>query len=504
LQRLVILLLACLAFGERAYAQFTDTEQQRIAEKCQFLVDHGGYPSITVGVVRGNNLIYARAFGVKDRASKSPATVDTLYKVGSVGKVFTATLLMMMRDSGKLNLDDPVERYLPDGVHLQHDSKGEDSITFRHLATHSSGLPEWPTDDPKVYDPDPSLSNEERFAAFTKDRLEFPIGARFRYSGDGYSLLGIALERLGGDSYENLLRKKLFEPLGMRDTVITVTNEQRSRIPHQYAWDGAEVNKDPAEPGDQWEFATSAHFSDVPDMAKFLSVQLRAGTNGLSPVSGGTLRQMQTPQRLQNNWDDAIGMGWWIEPNTEIGDIVWHKGGSRGFGSYVALSQRFQIGVVLFTNRNRSLEEVGRWLSVRAALDLGLPGPPTKEEADKYFKWRDWRNAQLSYAYLVKAQPNDPESWYRYAATLQRTHQCERAIAAFRRAAELGRNHGESNYSIARCDLELGHTDEALNELTRAVERGFKDEDGELTTDGLFEPLSKDDRFLKLVSKLHP
>jgi tetratricopeptide (TPR) repeat protein len=157
----------------------------------------------------------------------------------------------------------------------------------------------------------------------------------------------------------------------------------------------------------------------------------------------------------------------------------------------------------LFTNRNRSLEEVGRWLLVRAALDLGLAAAPTRDEADKYFEWRDWQNAQLSYAYLVKAQPNDGKLWYRYASCLQRTHQCEKAIPAFRRAVELDRNNGESDYSIARCDLELGHADGAMNELTRAVEHGFKDEDGELTTDSLFEPLSKDDRFLKLVSKLH-
>jgi tetratricopeptide (TPR) repeat protein len=161
--------------------------------------------------------------------------------------------------------------------------------------------------------------------------------------------------------------------------------------------------------------------------------------------------------------------------------------------------------VVLFTNRNRSLEEVGRWALVRAALDIGLPSQPTSAEADQYFQRRDWSNSAVSYGALLKSHPKDGALWHGYASALQRTHQCRAAIGAFRRAAKLSvSGRGDIHYEAARCETELGERERALDELSAAVASGFKDEDGELPTDGLFEPLWGDARFAKILRVLHP
>src|ERR1700757_1429873 len=105
---LLLMLLLVLA-PDTGVAQLAPPVEQKVNAKFRNLVSVGGFPSIAVGIVRGDQLIYASAFGVTDRKTKQPARLDTMYKVGSVGKVFTASLLMILRDRGSLRLDDPVE-----------------------------------------------------------------------------------------------------------------------------------------------------------------------------------------------------------------------------------------------------------------------------------------------------------------------------------------------------------------------------------------------------------
>lgn len=464
-------------------------------------VGAGGFPSLVVGAIRGGDVVYERAFGVKDRSTNEPAKIDTLYRVGSVGKVFTATLLMQLRDARMLSLDDPVEKYLPSGVHLQHQAGGAADITFRHLATHSSGLAEWPSDNPKLYDSDRPESVVEQYSAFTKDPLQFPIGAHFSYSGLGYSILGHALELIGGSSYEQLLQTRLFDPLKMPDTVITLSAEQQARLPNHYTWDNKVVAKSPANQGPRWEYPTSAHFSTVPDMLRFLSLQLRSEADATTPVSTGTLAEMHTPQRLQNNWNDAIGFGWWVTPDAEIGDIVWHKGGSQGFGSYAAFSKRHNLGVVVFTNRNKSVEEIGRWFLIELAKTVGVAKPPSRTEADAFWSWRDWSDAAWAYSFAVKANPKDGEAWRRLASAHLRMRQYKNAMPAYEKAISLSQKPGDGyvQYSLARCYAGLGQREKAIAELRRAVKAGFRDEDDELLIEPEFETIRSDSAFREIV-----
>jgi len=468
----------------------------------QQLVREGGYPSLAVGVIHGDKVVYEKVFGVADRSTGRPVTMDTIYRTGSVGKLFTATLLMMLRDDGKLRLDDPVEQYLPPGVRLQTDPRGAPVITFRHLVTHTSGLPEWPEKDPTLYDEKPPDEVIERYRGFTADALEQPIGARFRYSGLGYSLLGHALERIGGDSYEALLQKMLFTPLGMKDTVINLTPEQRKRMPNHYSSDDKVVERDPADPGARWAWPTSSHVTTVDDMLRFLRLQRRAGMTDAAPVRGSTLAEMHTPQRLQNNWNDAIGIGWWIEPNAEVGDIIWHKGASRGFSSYLAYSKRYDLGVVLLTNRNRTVEEIGRAFLISLARSLGPLRPPTKSEAEIYWNARDWSNAAWAYESIVRNKPADATAWFRLGSAYQRTRDCARAMPALRKAVEL--KAGASPYALfllARCHAIRGNITASLTELRRAVDAGYVDEENELSTDVDLEPVRRDPRFAGIITR---
>ena len=469
----------------------------------QQLVREGGYPSLAVGAIRGDTVVYEKAFGVADRRTGRPVTPETMYRTGSVGKLFTATLLMMLRDAGKLRLDDPVEQYLPPGVRLQTDSRGAPAITFRHLATHTSGLPEWPLRDPAVYADSTPSNVIEQYRGFTADALEGPIGARFRYSGLGYSLLGHALERAGGDSYEALLQKLLLIPLGMRATVIHLTPEQRTRMPNHYSSDDRAVDRDPANPGARWAWPTSSHLTTVGDMLRFLRLQRGAGTADAAPVRGGTLAEMHTPQRLHNNWNDAIGIGWWIEPNAEVGDIIWHKGASRGFSSYVAYSKRYDLGVVLLTNRNKTVEEIGRAFLIALARGFGSLRQPTPAEAETHWNARDWSNAAWAYASIVRNQPGDATAWFRLGSAYQRTRDCARAMPALRKAVELKANASPyALFLLARCYAIRGDIAGSLTELARAIDAGYVEEENEVSTDTDLEPVRRDPRFAAIMTRM--
>jgi hypothetical protein len=182
---------------------------QRVAE----LMRERGYPGFSVGIVFENDLIYSQSFGVSDRGTKRPATAETLYQIGSVSKVFTATLLLALRDKGVVRLDDPLPKYLPAGVELPTDRRGAPVITLRHLATHASGLPPDVLNPGRAKDGDPwtGYSAESLRAGLAKTRLEFPTGARWGYSNLGYGLLGMASERADWEraawAYEALTRQ---------------------------------------------------------------------------------------------------------------------------------------------------------------------------------------------------------------------------------------------------------------------------------------------------------
>jgi CubicO group peptidase (beta-lactamase class C family) len=502
----IVALLTCphyLGLGAQHTSSSPDTKE--IEQRIKKELEDGDFPSINVGIVREDKLVYAQSFGVADRKSGKPATLNTLYRVGSVGKLFTATLLMILRDKGVVRLDDPVEKYLPPEIKLQTDARGAPAITLRHLVTHTSGLPEWDKDDSRIYETPGPSSEVERYRSVTESKLEFPVGAYFGYSGLGYSLLGHALERAASKPYEELLKDLLFKPLGMNDTTITLSAEQRTRVPVQYRWDGSEVVRKPNDPdgnGNRFYWPTSSHYSTVPDLARFLSLQLRVGEAKVEPVSGATLLEMQTPQRLENDWNLAIGVGWWIEPSDELGSIVWHKGGSAGCSSFIGFSPRYKVGVVVLANRNRSTEEIGRWLLSRAVQMYALKSTPSEAEAAAFFTRRDWLNAAWAYQSVTERSPQNAEAWHRLGSSLHRLRRYDQAIQAYSRAVELGVKDEYLPYLLARCYAMKSQKDEAFKWLWKAIEVGFKDSDNELSTEPELDNLRDDPRFKMVRDKI--
>lgn len=337
-------------------------------------------PALSVGVVCGDALAYASAFGVADRATSRPATIQSVYRVASFTKVFTAALLVSLRDAGVVKLDDPVARHLPAEVSVPTDPRGAPHITLRHLATHTSGLPRVPDNlHPKAGDMYGGYTTEQLYAALRTEKLDAPIGAAYAYSNFGMGLLGHALERAAGKPFETLLIERLFAPLGMNQTRINISPDARG----DYATGYLMFSDTPAV---EWDFGClagcGAVASSVPDLARFVSLQFRAGEADVTPLSGGSLLEMHTPQRMLDGGKLGVGLGWHMLKDDQVGEVVWHNGGTFGHGSFVGFSPTRKLGVVILMNRGNvdgAADEIGLWL-LRDVVKNGIP-PLTSQPA---------------------------------------------------------------------------------------------------------------------------
>jgi len=161
-------------------------------------------PGMSVAVLHGDSIVLARGYGYANVEQHVPATDSTVYPVGSVSKQFAAAAIVMLAEQGRLGLDDPITRYLPEG------SAVWPGVTIRHLLTHTSGvpqdtMPDWRRD----------YTETELVRSAAAQPLEFTPGDRQSYSSTGYALLGIIIHRVTGQFYGDFLREHLFRPLGM-------------------------------------------------------------------------------------------------------------------------------------------------------------------------------------------------------------------------------------------------------------------------------------------------
>ncbi len=327
------------------------------------LVDDGDHPSVAVGIIAlGGAVRKHAAFGTLDgREDGPPATATTLYEIGSVTKVFTAMLLAMAAERGEVAIDDPVQKHLPDSVSIP--KHGDLPIKLGELADHTSGLPRIPK----------RLAPKNPYVRYDRARLHADLGtfriaeARpgYAYSNLAYGLLGDLLAQKAGVTYEALVRARIAEPLGMRDTVLAIDDARQPRFARPFASNG--------KPGETWEFdalaGCGAIRSNIVDMLAFVAAHLEPSDALAAPV-----RAMRTKRHDVSDRVD-IALGWHtltFGPKSPVpGETVWwHNGRTGGYASFCAIHPATKSAVVMLTNRSRPVDQVG--FKLLAALMGGV------------------------------------------------------------------------------------------------------------------------------------
>jgi CubicO group peptidase (beta-lactamase class C family) len=342
-------------------------------------------PGVSFGVVDRHALALADGVGFANRRRGTRATAETPYLVASVTKLFTATLALQLERDGRLDLDAPVARYLPDSVRLPADASGT-AITARHLLTHTAGLPQNPPNrrnqavvgpiDPGVWD---AYDVSDLYRALATTTLRARPGATMLYSNYGYALLGHVVERVAGQPYEQLLRARILTPLGMTSSGITLTAAQAQQLAAFY-WDQDETR---SEQTVHARFGAVAGFigltSTVRDLVQFLRAHLGTTAPGRAVIAPEVARRMTTPQVQLDSTNRThrvdMAFGWFREvalSSQAAAPVLWHFGEVDGHASAVMLRPEEGLGVIVLQNLGGeagalATEQIGRWLLQRAA-----------------------------------------------------------------------------------------------------------------------------------------
>lgn len=308
----------------------------------------GRHPGIVVGLLDpvGRRVLAAGRAGPDPSV---PLNGNTVFEIGSVTKVFTTLVLADMAGRGQLSFDSPVAALLPPDTRIP--AKDGRQITVRDLGTHTSGLPRMPDNfspaDPA--NPYADYSVAQLYAFLSRYELPRNVGERYEYSNLGMGLLGHALARRAGTTYEALVTDRVLAPLGMRDTRITLTPALRTRLATGHDATG--------NPTANWDIPTLAGAgalrSTVHDMLTFVAANL-------SPPPGALGRAMVETHAAQANTgaeDMDVGLGWHIlkRPTTTI---VWHNGGTGGYHSFVGFDGARGMGVVVLANSSASIDDI--------------------------------------------------------------------------------------------------------------------------------------------------
>src|SRR5687768_15042206 len=221
LPRRIVLALALLA-PAAAHAQHFPPDDD-VRAMLRYLVEDGETPGIVLGLLEADGTTRILSWG-SGGPNARPVGSRSVFEIGSITKVFTGILLADMVERGEVSLSDPVARYLPEGVKVP--SRNGREITLLDLATHHSSLPRMPGNLPQdPSNPYPPYAMEEMYAFLAQHELRRDIGAEFEYSNMGVALLGEALARRAGGTWDEVVRERVLEPLEMRMTSTVVAGE---------------------------------------------------------------------------------------------------------------------------------------------------------------------------------------------------------------------------------------------------------------------------------------
>ena len=302
-----------------------------IATALQPFVDKEELAGAVALVASKDKVLAVEAVGFADRVAKQPMKADALFWIASQSKPITAVAVMMLVDEGKLRLDDPVEKYLPEFKgQLLDAGKGADGkpalkapahpITVREVLSHTSGLPfksavEQPTLD--------GLPLRDAVASYAKTPLTFEPGTKYTYSNAGINTAARLIEVLTGKSYEAFMDERLFHPLGMKDTTFWPTKAQLTRLatPHKpnAAKTGLELTTISQlhypldERAKRFPMPAGGLFSTAADVAKFCQMLINGGElNGKRFLSAAALKELtrrQTPETLKESYGLGFSVG---------------------------------------------------------------------------------------------------------------------------------------------------------------------------------------------------
>jgi CubicO group peptidase (beta-lactamase class C family) len=310
-------------------------------------------PGLALGIVQGDRIVHVQGFGQADRSGRD-VTPQTPFLIGSVTKSFTALAIMQLSEAGRLQIDAPVQRYLP--WWRVADPDASTSVTVRHLLYQVSGLSKATGNAYATSGDTHDTALEDRVRALRDAELTQPVGTTWQYSNANYWTLGMIVQAVSGQSYETYIQQHIFDPLQMSNSYTSGTEAGRHGLPagHRY-WYGFPVASEL--PFDRGGLGSAGLSSSAQDIASYLGLYLNDGRSGttalISPAGASELQRAGVPTGLDGV---SYAMGW------DVGQVhgtstISHDG--SGFDSHanVVLLPDRGWGVVVLENGENSPDE---------------------------------------------------------------------------------------------------------------------------------------------------
>lgn len=295
-------------------------------------------PGIAVAVAQDGNNLHCKGYGFANLEWSNPVATDTVFRLASLTKPFTATAILLLAQRGKLNLSDPISRYLPDAPEDWH------AITIERLLTHTSGLKDYKNLDGfiRIWSR-ADLSPRELMTLFADLPLDFEPGAQFSYTSSNYVLLGLLIEIISGMSYSEFISRHIFAPLGMNHSYYML---QGIIIPHRAAG--------------------YVRVHQGYQIAPFRSVTTSYASSGLGSTAEDLLiwdhalrthrllsqemrERVITPPTLANGQPSIYGLGWYVE-NLQGHRVAYHPGEVEGFSTLMAQFLDIPVTIIVLAN----------------------------------------------------------------------------------------------------------------------------------------------------------
>ena len=373
-------------------------------------------PGMIWGVVIDGQVAHVGTFGVRDRSSQAPITPDTAFRIASMTKSFTALAVLKLRDEGRLSLEDPVSRWIPQFAGMERPTRDTPPLTIRQLLSHSAGFPE----DNPWGDQQLSATDAMMDAWLAKGiRFSTPPGTRYEYSNYTFGLLGRVVTKAAGVPYEQYVQKEILAKLGMSGSTFQFGDvpAERRAIGYRLKPDGTYAEEPPLPHGVFG--AMGGLLTTAADLGKYVAFHLSAwparDDEETGPVRRASVREMAhlwTPSNLTARLVDGevrasetgYGFGLRVTSDCRFAHIVAHGGGLPGFGSYMAWLPEYGVGMFAMATLTYSgpSEPISQaWDAMLATGGLRkreLPPTTLQTEMRGHILnlWKQWDDAEAS------------------------------------------------------------------------------------------------------------
>ena len=368
---LLTLSVVGLLWASPTHAQFADPARSAKLEAAfpevdrlvrEFL-EREHVPGAAWGIVVDGKVAHIGTGGFRNLANQQPVAGDTVFRIASMTKSFTAMAILQLRDAGKLSLDDPAEKYVPELRKLHYPTTDSPRLTLRHLLTHSGGFPE---DNP--WGDQQLARSEEELTAFLREGIPFsnPPGTAYEYSNYGFAILGRVVARVSGMPYTQYVEQKILRPLHMDSTTLEPSAVPTARLAHGYRWEDDQWKEEPQLANGAFG-AMGGMLTSIDDLTKYVGVFLAAWPPRdeleVAPLRRSSLREMQQAWRPNTTTvtRDAngnallnvasYGYGLRISQTCHFRHVVAHTGGLPGFGSQMRWLPEYGVGLIGFGSR---------------------------------------------------------------------------------------------------------------------------------------------------------